>query len=555
MKKLLLALAILFVPTIAFAQCNGVFPNNTVCGNITGANNTPRATNPSAFLGAAGGTSGQIQYNNGGALGGYTQSGDCTTNTATGVITCTKLQGVPVTTTSASTNDILTYNGSSWLHSPLITLFNSICAASPTSCGGLFGFLNVKWYGATGDCNTDDTAAFQSAWNAATGTSGYSRIWIPATTSCYLVSKINGTNSVSVIVNGAGDQSVIKVSGADANSNWWDLSGSNNIQFNNIKVINDASHIPAILFLWACTGTNCNASGVLAGLSLSHVNINAKTTSAFLYGYGFGCIAGAACQSGGSLNISDATWTETNNGPGGMYPTAHQNAPIVLDAQNSRNVRSVYVTVTTTAAATWRAVIKNVDFIDYSNGSTLSNNAAGVFYNTPQLTVIGGSFQCVCNADVVIWSNSEGETFIQTAFIAPDGSAGETNYWVAMGGGLNGYLTWITPFWSSPAAGFILIDTATSATVGGVNNMRIIGSDIGANFSSAPFLATNGGGICAPWTPSLNWLVNVQIDFIAGANSISTCGSIDSVSILQNVGSINLASGATDHGTSNPFRH
>lgn len=87
MKKLLLALAILFVPTIAFAQCNGVFPNNTVCGNITGANNTPRATNPSAFLGAAGGTSGQIQYNNGGALGGFTASQDATINISTGAVT------------------------------------------------------------------------------------------------------------------------------------------------------------------------------------------------------------------------------------------------------------------------------------------------------------------------------------------------------------------------------------------------------------------------------------------------------------------------------------
>lgn len=72
MKKLLLALALLFIPSTAFAQCSGVFPNNTVCGNITGTSNTPRATNPAAFLGAAGGLNGQIQYNNGGALGGLT---------------------------------------------------------------------------------------------------------------------------------------------------------------------------------------------------------------------------------------------------------------------------------------------------------------------------------------------------------------------------------------------------------------------------------------------------------------------------------------------------
>lgn len=83
--------------TPAFAQCNGVFPNNTVCGNITGANNTPRPTNPSSFLGAAGGTNGQQQYNNGGALGGFTGSGDLTTNTATGVNTLANTAVTPGT--------------------------------------------------------------------------------------------------------------------------------------------------------------------------------------------------------------------------------------------------------------------------------------------------------------------------------------------------------------------------------------------------------------------------------------------------------------------------
>lgn len=77
MKKLLL-LALLLLPSGAFAQCNGTMPNNTVCGNVTGSANLPRATSPSAFLGAAGGTNGQIQYNNGGALGGFTTGGDLT---------------------------------------------------------------------------------------------------------------------------------------------------------------------------------------------------------------------------------------------------------------------------------------------------------------------------------------------------------------------------------------------------------------------------------------------------------------------------------------------
>lgn len=87
MKRIALALALLLAPAAASAQCNGTFPNNTICGNVTGSANLPRPTSPSAFLGAAGGTNGQQQYNNGGALAGFTQSGDVTVNTSTGVST------------------------------------------------------------------------------------------------------------------------------------------------------------------------------------------------------------------------------------------------------------------------------------------------------------------------------------------------------------------------------------------------------------------------------------------------------------------------------------
>jgi hypothetical protein len=74
MKRFLLVGLLTLLPASAFAQCNGIFANNTVCGNVTGASNLPRPTNPSAFLGAAGGSNGQIQYNNNGALGGLTDA-------------------------------------------------------------------------------------------------------------------------------------------------------------------------------------------------------------------------------------------------------------------------------------------------------------------------------------------------------------------------------------------------------------------------------------------------------------------------------------------------
>jgi hypothetical protein len=91
MKKLLFAL--LLFPSIAHAQCNGVFPPNTLCGNPTGANALPKPTPNSVLTGVPGGSAGQIEFNNGGTtFGGFTMSGDCTTNTSTGVITCTGLK-------------------------------------------------------------------------------------------------------------------------------------------------------------------------------------------------------------------------------------------------------------------------------------------------------------------------------------------------------------------------------------------------------------------------------------------------------------------------------
>lgn len=168
MKRLLIALALFFIPAAASAQCNGVFPNNTVCGNITGANNTPRPTNPSAFLGAAGGTNGQIQYNNSGALGGFTAGQDATINTSTGAVNVTRLQNIPVTSTGASTNDVMYYNGTGWLHNAVTSVINAACLVSPSTCATLFGYANPAWWGAgTADDSTIMLTVMQYASGAA----------------------------------------------------------------------------------------------------------------------------------------------------------------------------------------------------------------------------------------------------------------------------------------------------------------------------------------------------------------------------------------------------
>ncbi len=52
--------------------------------------------------GSPGGTNGQLQFNNNGAFGGVTMSGDATINTGTGVVTVTKAPTFPVTAESAN---------------------------------------------------------------------------------------------------------------------------------------------------------------------------------------------------------------------------------------------------------------------------------------------------------------------------------------------------------------------------------------------------------------------------------------------------------------------
>lgn len=83
MKRFLLVGLLALLPTLASAQCNGVFPAQTVCGNPDATGKLPRAMSPSGFIGAAGGVNGEIQYNSGGTLAGATggdvaMSGDAT---------------------------------------------------------------------------------------------------------------------------------------------------------------------------------------------------------------------------------------------------------------------------------------------------------------------------------------------------------------------------------------------------------------------------------------------------------------------------------------------
>lgn len=97
MKRILLAFALCLAPSMVWAQCSGVFLNNTFCGNVTGASAPPRMTTLSTipitsaqFDALFGTTQGSIIYRNAttwvpltpGTVGQVLQSGGAAANPA-----------------------------------------------------------------------------------------------------------------------------------------------------------------------------------------------------------------------------------------------------------------------------------------------------------------------------------------------------------------------------------------------------------------------------------------------------------------------------------------
>jgi hypothetical protein len=65
MKKIVLILVLLLLPSIAFAQCNGIFPTSNVCGTTATGPGLPGPLPLSSFALGPAGVTGDIQENNG----------------------------------------------------------------------------------------------------------------------------------------------------------------------------------------------------------------------------------------------------------------------------------------------------------------------------------------------------------------------------------------------------------------------------------------------------------------------------------------------------------
>lgn len=110
MKRLLLAAFLLLASVPALAQGNPQCPTRPLGDDTNACASTAFVGN--AIGAGAGGTSGQIQYNNSGAFGGFTASGAATIDTSTGVVTLAG-NAIPLipSRATASTLDLSAYTG------------------------------------------------------------------------------------------------------------------------------------------------------------------------------------------------------------------------------------------------------------------------------------------------------------------------------------------------------------------------------------------------------------------------------------------------------------
>jgi len=194
MKKLIFTLALCLVSTGAWAQCNGVFGANTVCGSVAGG--IPGQVSTSILTGVPGGSPGQVQFNSAGAFGGLTNA---QLTALINPFSSTLSGAVPASggsSTSLFLNQAGGFTAPPYPVTSVFTRTGAVAATSgdynagqitytPVGTGGVATtdkavrdrIVWVNDYGAVCDGTTNDATAFQNAINQGQ-TSGRPVRWI-----------------------------------------------------------------------------------------------------------------------------------------------------------------------------------------------------------------------------------------------------------------------------------------------------------------------------------------------------------------------------------------
>lgn len=448
MKRLLLALAFILAPSIAFAQCNGVFPNNTVCGNITGASNTPRPTNPSAFLGAAGGTNGQIQYNNAGALGGFSPTPNLP------LIGSASSPNITTGTKTGNTNNFATSTGSLTNgHCIKIDASGNLIDSGAICGGGGVIYVLPSDYNITCNGSTDVSAAFQSMVNGSTGKT----IFLPAGPACVLGTSITIPSNTTII--GAGWDASVKctmvnlpcfsatdvsdvvltnfwIQGTNAANNWATanvgafaytmdasaLTSLSNIQFTHMKLTSFNSTYWVAFSLTASTQVLFNVhfddNTIITDANSPPISpVNGESNYAFVF------------YSGTTASMRNSTFSRNNiNAVGACFGFIFFGA--VLDSNiDQNNIQSPGQTATThcnnadgsTVNAYGISVYDLYANGNYSQNYTVNNNIISVPYASG-IYIAGGStnelVSAVVNGNVINGQTSNDNASLPRAAIA-----------------------------------------------------------------------------------------------------------------------------------------
>lgn len=237
--------------------------------------------------------------------------------------------------------------------------------------------FNVKAYGARGDDNTNDSPAFQAAYDAAVAAGG-GTVLVPPPSSCYLLSTpINMTKTDSsaptanVIIEGTSWEPQGVASGAKgqicANTGGilFDVTGNNAIAFTHLSVTAQSGVTnPSLVGIYAAR----NSSGAGAqGVNVDYCNFNMPVhTSGTTYSFGLYLY-------GSEIDYDVDDWITADY-------------PLVVTSVNAFNVNSAFVTEAT-------GKVSNVG--SYFNDMELDSGGLGpaaYFNGTQNMTLTGHSF-------------------------------------------------------------------------------------------------------------------------------------------------------------------
>jgi hypothetical protein len=261
----IVALAACLFTSPAFAQ----FSQDAVVGSSGG--------------GTPGGTSGQQQYNNSGSFGGFTQSGNCTTVTSTGVTSC----DFP-TSGYASTLWFLPYTG---------YFINGLTSASPVAS------TIYCYYGAVAQKATIGNLGFSVATLAASGnvqlaiyTNSSGRPGALLSSTASQTTAATGSFALALAAN-----KQVGPGGADAGRDvWWCMNA-------------DASAGGTVKFIGIGSGGSTGAATLSGSTTLANV-VNRFAQNIFAYS-----CAAAACTGGSSTfgtwpaSLAGSTWSDVTS--------------------------------------------------------------------------------------------------------------------------------------------------------------------------------------------------------------------------------------------------